>query len=99
MVSSHVQRSPHKAKFITDFLAQKGIKLLEHPPYLPDLVPCDFWLYPIIKAKLGDILITYQTIRYVWECLVRTINMEEFRATFDTWLKRRIKCIQVGGVH
>jgi hypothetical protein len=25
---------------------------LEHPPYSPDLTPCDFWAFPIIKREL-----------------------------------------------
>jgi hypothetical protein len=26
--------------------------MLEHPPYSPDLVPCDFFLFPLIKKHL-----------------------------------------------
>jgi hypothetical protein len=25
---------------------------LEHPPYSPDLAPCDFWAFPTMKRKL-----------------------------------------------
>jgi len=25
---------------------------LEHPPYSPDLVPCDFWAFPTMKKEL-----------------------------------------------
>jgi hypothetical protein len=25
---------------------------LEHPPYSPDLAPCDFWAFPTMKREL-----------------------------------------------
>jgi hypothetical protein len=34
------------------FLAQKSITEMEHPPYSPDLVPNGFWLFPKIKSAL-----------------------------------------------
>ena len=32
--------------------AEKSITKLDHPPYLPDLFPCDFWLLPELKIAL-----------------------------------------------
>jgi hypothetical protein len=29
-----------------EFLAKKSITKMGHPPYSPDLVPCNFWLFP-----------------------------------------------------
>ncbi|GBP36329.1 Histone-lysine N-methyltransferase SETMAR [Eumeta japonica] len=29
-----------------------GIEILAHPPYSPDLAPCDFYLFSNIKEKL-----------------------------------------------
>ncbi len=26
---------------------------MEHPPYSPDLAPCDFWLLSCLKSSLG----------------------------------------------
>jgi hypothetical protein len=34
---------------VHDFLARKGIPVLEHPPYSPDLAPADLWLFPKVK--------------------------------------------------
>jgi hypothetical protein len=33
-----------------DELAEIGGIPLEHPPYSKDLVPCDFWAFPIEKG-------------------------------------------------
>jgi len=43
-----------------EFLARNSITVLEHPPYLLDLGPCDFFLFPKCKLvlrgrHLGDV--------------------------------------------
>ena len=35
-----------------EFLAKNSITKMDHPPYLPDLVPSDFWLFPKLKNTL-----------------------------------------------
>jgi hypothetical protein len=35
---------------VSQFLAEKGISAMDHPPYSPDLVPADFWLFPKLKS-------------------------------------------------
>jgi histone-lysine N-methyltransferase SETMAR len=42
----------HTALSIQEFLAQKKILVVLHPPYSTDLVPCDSVLFTIIKTKL-----------------------------------------------
>jgi transposase len=42
----------HTALSVREFLASKKITVLEHPPYLPDLAPTDFFLFPKIKEIL-----------------------------------------------
>ncbi len=34
------------------FLNKKKIEIFPHPAYSPDLAPCDFWLFPQLKAVL-----------------------------------------------
>ena len=41
---------------VTDYLTKMGINTVPHPPYRPDLAPCDLWLFP----KLRDC--RYETI-------------------------------------
>ena len=43
----------HKAKVTTTFLSEQEIHDLDHHPYSPDLVPCGFWLFPILKERLA----------------------------------------------
>ena len=42
----HDNAAPHKAGIATEYL-------LPHPPYSPDLAPCDFYLFPKIKQELS----------------------------------------------
>ena len=38
----HDNAPAQRAAQTTEFLQSSGIKILEHPPYSPDLAPCDF---------------------------------------------------------
>ena len=35
-----------------EFLAKNSIPKMDHPPYSPYLVPCNFWLFPKLKNAL-----------------------------------------------
>ena len=37
---------------IQEFLALKQVCVLNHPPYFPDLSPCDYFLFPKLKLPL-----------------------------------------------
>jgi hypothetical protein len=46
----HDDNAPsHRILVTREFLAHKGIITLPHPPYSPDLAPCDCFLFPKIK--------------------------------------------------
>lgn len=45
----HDNARPHVARLVMDFLAKQKIEVIPHPPYSPDLAPCDFFLYPTLK--------------------------------------------------
>ena len=44
----------HNALSVKQFLANKNITVLEHPPYSPDLATCNFFLFPKIKSVLKE---------------------------------------------
>ena len=50
----------HSATFVRQFLAQKMVVVVDHPPYCPDLTPDDIFLFPRLKtvmkgARFGDV--------------------------------------------
>jgi len=51
-VLRHDNAPAHTALSIREFLAKKNIPVLPHPPYSPDLAPCDFCLFPKLKSKM-----------------------------------------------
>ena len=51
-VLQHDNAPAHTALSIREFLAKKNIPVRPHPPYSPDLAPCDFYLFPKLKSKL-----------------------------------------------
>jgi histone-lysine N-methyltransferase SETMAR len=36
----------------TEFVTNNNVGIVPHPPYSPDLPPCDFALFPKLKTKL-----------------------------------------------
>jgi hypothetical protein len=51
MVSPSRQRPTSHCFTVTRFLASLGWTVIPHPPYSPDLAPCDFFLFPTMKKK------------------------------------------------
>jgi hypothetical protein len=48
----------HTALAVQQFLASKYMMVVPHPPHLPDLAPCDFFLFPKMKIKLNGQALT-----------------------------------------
>ena len=83
----------HNSILVTDYLTKMCIKTVPHPPYSPDLAPCDFWLFLKLKAC------HYETIEEMKEAVTKVIDMltqEEFLGAFQKLLER-FKCIAAGG--
>lgn len=47
----HDNAPAHKSKLVQAYLKEERIVQLSHPPYSPDLSPCDFFLFPKLKKK------------------------------------------------
>ena len=49
----HHDNAPcHMAVSINEFLTEKSIPVVTLPPYSPDLSPCDFFSFPLLKNHL-----------------------------------------------
>ena len=73
-----------------------NIKTFRHPPYSPDLTPCDFWLFPKLRAC------RYESIEVMKEPVTKVIDMltqEDVHWAFQKLLERYKKCIGAGGDH
>ena len=70
-----------------------GINTVPHSPYTPDLVPCDFWLFPKLKGCC------YEKIEEEKEAVTKvidTLTQDDFHVAFKKLLER-YKCIAAGG--
>ena len=71
-----------------------GIKTLPHPPYSPDLAPCDCWLFPKLRG------FCYETIEELKEAVTKVIDtlaQQDFHGAFKKLLERYHKYIAGGG--
>jgi histone-lysine N-methyltransferase SETMAR len=49
-----VNAPAHRSLVAAANMVELGCKLLSHPPYFPDLAPCDFFLFPNTKKWVGE---------------------------------------------
>ena len=69
-----------------------------HPPYGPDLAPCDFFSFPKLIVKLRGC--RYETIEEMKEAMMKVIDaftQEDFHGAFSKLLERYNKCIAARG--
>ena len=86
----HDNASSHKCEVVKSFWASKKVKFLNHPPYSPDLSPCDFFLFPRLKKMLSGSVI--------YQCL-QQIPKEDYLSAFRDWVKKVAKmCFSKGGI-
>ena len=72
----HQDNTPvHNSILVTDYLSKMGIKTVPHPPYSPDLAPCDFCLFPKLTGC------RYETTEEMKEAVTKvidTLTQEDF---------------------
>jgi len=89
---------PHVAARTLDFLHHVGVQLLPHPPYSPDLAPCDLFLFPEVKQKLkGKRFESSEAAVAVFHDILSDMTKNDFKACFDNWFLRMHKCISARG--
>ena len=83
---------------LSHFLASEKVKVLNHPPYSPDLSPCDFFLLPRLKKVLSGNKYTSRSSLGSAICLcLQQIPKEDYLSAFRDWVKRLQKCVSVKG--
>jgi len=94
----HDNASPHKARLTRDFFTSEGLKILPHPPYSPDLSPCDFFLFPKLKSFLrGKTFGSQKQLDSAVGQRLREISKDQYLSAFQSWVARCRKCIGCEG--
>jgi len=92
-IPHHNNAPAHSALIVREILACNSITVLEHPPYSPDIAPCNFFLFPKCKLvlrgrHLGDVM----TNKSETTSLLKGLREEEFQGCFQQWKWRWDKC-------
>lgn len=83
---------------VRDFLTKNDIPTLPHPPYSPDLAPCDFHLFPQLKSYLkGNRYDGVEEVQSVTTRVLRDLSSGGFRGCFQSWIQRWRRCIELEG--
>jgi len=94
----HHDNAPAQASLlIRSYLAKHQTSVVPHPPYSPDLVPADFFLFPKLKTTLKGC--RFQTIEEIQENEIRelhAITESAFQEAFQQW-KKRERCVASRG--
>jgi hypothetical protein len=78
----------------SDFLAAKNVAAVPHPPYSPDLAPCDFLLFPRMKSKLKGH--RFQNVTEIQEQSLTVLHAIP-KSRFQQWQRRWTDCINSEG--
>ena len=73
------------------FWKEQGVYVLEHSPYSPDLVPCDFFLFTRLKKNLAG-----RNIPPILNLLIG-IPQKDNEKVFKDWIKNLKICVSVKG--
>jgi hypothetical protein len=66
------------------FLVKNKMAVIPHPPYSPNLAPCDFFLFPKMKLKLkGCCFDTTEEIQAESQTVPDTLTEKDFQEVFQ----------------
>lgn len=92
----HDNGRPHVHQDVLDYLHSEGITIVQHPPNSPDLSPCDFWLFDLIKRNLTD-QPNSETLHHAITEFMYSLDKDEYRKTFEKWIQRMQLCVDKQG--
>lgn len=97
----HQDNAPaHSALSVKRFLAKFSIPVLDHPPYSPDLAPCDFYLFPKVKSALkGTRFESVEAVKEKAARVLKELTEKDFQHCFEQWKVRMERCRDKGGVY
>jgi len=70
-------------------LQSKGVHILPHPPYSPDLAPSDLYLFGMLKGRIRGRRFTSsdEIVAEIREICER-ISKIELQRVYNTWVRR-----------
>jgi hypothetical protein len=79
-------------------MAKYKMVVIPHPPYSPDLAPCDFFLFPKMKLNLkGRRFDTIEGIQAESRRVLDSLTEKNFQEAFQIWRRRWDRYLHAGG--
>jgi hypothetical protein len=70
---------------------QHHIFRLPHPPYSPDISPCDFWLFALFKGMIKDREFhSHEEIEEAITVVWNDLKFEDVQSIFYDWMRRLV---------
>ena len=77
---------------------KKQILVIDHPMHLPELSPCDYFLFLKLKTAMkGAFYDDVPTIHGTVTQVLKNIPKTEFRKSMDKLVDRSKRCIELNG--
>ena len=85
-------------RLCTETIKRLGFELLDNPSCSPDLTPCDFFLFPLIKSVLrGTRFQDFADRPVAVQQAIAEIRVNLYNECFLSWVKRCRKCVDYKG--
>lgn len=82
--------------WLKHFLDKHGIPVLIHPPYSPDLAPCDYFMLPKLKEALKGIrFVTVEAVKQK-ATTMNIVSENVLKHCIELWKVRMEKCRDSG---
>jgi len=86
----------HNATIVKQVLTQRKATVLDHPPYSPDLVPADYFLFPKVKSHLkGRPFDSNLDIQKAVTCTLNITAKDHFYKGIQKLYDRANLCVQL----
>ena len=96
----HANALSHNATFVKQFLALRKVTVLDHPPYLPDLAPADYFLFPKVKSHLkGRLFDLISDIQKAVTSALNTTAKDDFYKGIQKLYDHANQCVQLEGMY
>jgi histone-lysine N-methyltransferase SETMAR len=96
----HDNAGPHRRKDVVDMLESWGWEILPHPPYSPDLSPCDFHLFWRMKSSLrGRRFYSVEEINDAVKESLTAMTKSSLCDGIDSLVHRWQKCVSSDGLY
>jgi transposase len=94
----HDNAPAHTSLVVREFLTKNNITTVPHPAYLPDMAPCDFYVFPKTKLRLkGRRFVSTEEIQAESQRVLNTVTPADFNVCFQKCQYRWDCCVQAQG--